>query len=92
MNLLNKTGTRPFILQDMLNNISKIRFTLISESRKFIGSLLPKISKFYKVKVEGINGKSFLIEVYKSELFKLHKKVSFWSWKEWYFLWSKFWC
>lgn len=74
--LLNKKGTRPFKLNDMLKNTNKIRFTFISESRKMIGGLIPKLAKLYKVKVTGIKQKSYLVIVYKNELINLHKKVT----------------
>ena len=64
------------MLQDLLNCIASVRFQFLNEGRKFDkGSLLPKYSKFYKIKVDGINEKSYLIEVYRSELMSVYEKV-----------------
>ena len=75
-NQLLQNTNKPFMLQDLLNSIGSTRFQFLSEGRKFDkASLLPKYSRFYKVKVDGINQRSFLIEVYRSELMSVYEKV-----------------
>ena len=62
---------KPFTFEQMIRNIKTLRFSFIKEKRKML-------NKIYQVKVSGVNNKSYLVNVYRSEMISLHKTVKKW--------------